>query len=52
MALVIGSGTTNDPTEVVALVSSTHTYEETLLLMIPYDETVTYTDTYVLQKTA
>lgn len=52
MALVIGSGTTNDPTEVVALVSSTHTYEETLLLVIPYDETVTYTDTYVLQKTA
>ena len=52
MALVIGFGTTNDPTEVVALVSSTHTYEETLLLVIPYDETVTYTDTYVLQKTA
>lgn len=52
MSLVVAFGTSDDPTEVIAQVTSVHTYEETILLLIPYDETVTYTDTYVLQKTS
>ena len=52
VSLVIGFGTAEDPAEVVAIVTSTHTYEETLLLLFPYDETASYSDTYVLQKTS
>lgn len=43
-------GTDDDPSTVLAYVTSTHTYEESFLLFIPYQTTAEFTDTYLLSK--
>ncbi len=47
VSITIGFGTEDDASAITAVVTTTYTYTETLLF-IPYDKTVTYTDTYSL----
>lgn len=43
-------GTDDDPSAVLASVTSTHTYEETLLLFLPHQTTAEFTDSYLLSR--
>lgn len=50
LEFVLSFGTTDDPSAVVARVTSTHTYEETILFFIPHQTTASFTDTYLLSR--
>lgn len=50
LAFTISFGTDDDPSAVVARVTSTHTYEELLLMFIPHQTTAEFTDTYLLSR--
>lgn len=47
----IAFGTDEDPSAVTAQVTSTHMYEETVLMFFPRQTTAEFTDTYVLSRT-
>ena len=47
---VLSFGTADDPSAVVARVTSTHNYEEKILFFIPHQTTATFTDTYLLGR--
>ena len=49
VGIAIGFGTTDDPDQVVAMVNTSHAYTKSFLL-IPYDATATYVDTFTLTK--
>lgn len=49
VTITLGFGTADDPGRVVALVQTTYPHTGSFLF-IPYDETLTYTDAYLLQK--
>lgn len=46
----LGFGPEDDPTGAVALVRTSHEYTEKILLLVPRQTTVTYTDTYRLAR--
>lgn len=48
---VLSFGTTSDPSAVVARVTSTHNYQDTIFFFIPHQTTATFTDTYQLGRT-
>lgn len=43
-------GANDDPTAVIARVTSTYTYEETILMFIPHQTIAEFTDTYTLTR--
>ena len=49
---VLSFGTADDPSAVIARVTSTHNYEEKILFFIPHQTTATFTDTYALARVA
>ncbi len=49
-SFVLGFGTEANPSGAVARATTTHSYTETFLMLIPYGTTVTYTDTYGLAR--
>lgn len=50
LAFTITFGTDDDPSAVTAQVTSSHIYEETVLMFIPRQTTAEFTDTYVLSR--
>lgn len=50
LAFTIAFGTDEDPSAVTAQVTSSHIYEETVLMFIPRQTTAEFTDTYVLSR--
>lgn len=50
LSFTISFGSTNDPSEVFARVTSTHTYEEHVLLFIPHQTMSRFVDTYQLSR--
>lgn len=49
VTVTFGFGTADDPTQAVARVQTSYPHKGTFLF-IQYDQTITYTDTYLLQK--
>lgn len=49
VTVTFGFGVGGDPTQAVARVQTTYPYKGTFLF-IPYDQTITYTDVYLLRK--
>ncbi len=49
VTITLSFGTEEDPSRVVAQVKTTYPYTGSFLF-IPYDETITYTDTFVLER--
>jgi hypothetical protein len=48
---VLSFGTSSDPSTVVAHVTSTHNYQDTIFFFIPHQTTATFMDTYLLGRT-
>ena len=49
ISVVVGFGAADDADRAIARVTCSHTSKESFLL-IPYDATATYTDTFTLQR--
>ena len=51
LSFVMSFGTSDDPSEVTAKVTTTHTYQETVLFFIPHQTTSKFVDNYLVSRT-